>query len=235
MRKAVAAGIVLALAGPGSYAQVPVTDTVSWTEAVRQDAQRVAEHLEVIRQWGAQYAQLVSMYNHARRVLENPAALADVILDNPALNEALGPEFTDAVAAVNFLQEETAELSRIFSQEDFIGTAEDMVKHVEDRADMLAAKTREMAIKYDGAVRKQEETIWALRQELGNANNAIDQQKILSQITLHQSLLENRKQALHAIQMMQDSERQLIERQRRELQRRYIVGSGKPLPGFGSE
>jgi len=226
MKKAFSIALVsIALAAtPCAHATgVPTVDAVLNGTAIGQLMQ-LYEQYKTLKD---QYSQLQA--THA--AMTGSRGLGSIFY-NPALKGMLPPDMTkvyDAVKGGGYAGI-SGSIKDILKKEKFSGSIDDMQTSIQDRQRDSAATDKAVGLKaYDSALARLS-TIENLMNAVSGTNDVKAAEEIVGRIGAEQAAMQNEQTKLQLIGMLQQSERNLIQEQKRDMNRRILSTSNSAMP-----
>jgi type IV secretion system protein VirB5 len=197
------------------------------------DASNLTYQLEQIVQMKNQVDQLKDQLNQAKQQYEAVTGTRNLgsILNNPALKQALPTQWQTVYSTGRSANYDISGLiTNILKEEKYNGSIANMQKSIEERSQKSAATDKAVGLKAYEDAEKRLSQIESLMQKINTTQDPKGIEELQARIAIEQTMIQNETTKLHMISQLQEAEKQLIDEQKKEMNRRILNKNNTGMP-----
>jgi type IV secretion system protein VirB5 len=200
----------------------PVFDASNWTYQLEQ-----IDHMK------NQIDQLKSQLNQAKQQYEAMTGTRNLgsILNNPELKQTLPTQWQTVYSTGRSANYDiSGSIANIIKEEKYNGSIDSMQKSIQERSQKSAATDKAIGLKAYEDAEKRLSQIESLMQKIDTTKDPKGIEELQARIAIEQTMIQNETTKLQMISQLQQAEKQLIQEQKNEMNRRILNKDNKGMP-----
>lgn len=197
------------------------------------DASNLTYQLEQISHMKNQLDQLKSQLGQAKQQYEAVTGSRNLgaILNNQALKQMLPTEWQYVYSTGRSANYDiSGSISNILKEEKYQGSIANMQKSIQDRSQKNAATNKAVGLKAYEDAGKRLLQIESLMQKINTTTDPKGIEELQARIAIEQTMIQNETTKLHMISQLQQAEKQLVQEQKDEMNRRILNKNNTAMP-----